>query len=37
MANGALAEGRGLELSVALPEEHIVLRTDRRMLSQIVR
>jgi signal transduction histidine kinase len=31
-----VAEGRGLELRVALPEEHIVLRTDRRMLSQIV-
>lgn len=31
-----LAEGRGLELRVALPEEDIVLRTDRRMLSQIV-
>jgi len=23
MANGALAEGRGLELRVALPQEHI--------------
>ena len=31
-----VAEGRGLELRVALPEEDIVLRTDRRMLSQIV-
>jgi PAS domain S-box-containing protein len=31
-----LAEDRGLELRVALPEEDIVLRTDRRMLSQIV-
>ena len=31
-----LAESRGLELLVALPEEDIVLRTDRRLLSQIV-
>jgi PAS domain S-box-containing protein len=31
-----VAEGRGLQLRVALPEEDVVLRTDRRMLSQIV-
>jgi PAS domain S-box-containing protein len=31
-----LAEGKGLSLSVALPGEEVVLRTDRRMLSQIV-
>lgn len=31
-----LAQGKGLELAVALPEEEIMLRTDRRMLSQIV-
>ena len=31
-----LAEGKGLSLSVSLPGEEVVLRTDRRMLSQIV-
>jgi len=31
-----LAQGKGLELAVALPEEEIMLRTDRRVLSQIV-
>ena len=31
-----LAEGKGLELVVALPQEEVMLRTDRRMLSQIV-
>ena len=32
-----LAEGKGLELEfVALPQEEVMLRTDRRMLSQIV-
>jgi PAS domain S-box-containing protein len=31
-----LAHSKGLKLAVALPEEEIMLRTDRRMLSQIV-
>jgi PAS domain S-box-containing protein len=31
-----LAQAKGLKLAVALPEEEIMLRTDRRMLSQIV-